>query len=324
MMKIDAVITWVDGDDPSHKTKRARYGSSEMFKADDVAGSTRFSSLGEIFWCVASLHRFAPWLNRIYIVTDEQDPGLEPFLNENFPDDRIPVEVVDHKTIFRGYEEYLPTFNSVSIETMTWRIPGLSEHYLELNDDMMLACPSLPSDFFAEDGRPVCYAVKYSRLWTSLTRRLKPKRNGKRKVTFKGLMMNAADLVCRHRYFLKIDHTPRALLKSFYEQWFSSHPDTLVRNIRCRFREADQFNPQVLQAQYLHLNGLNKVEPVKGNLFFFQSKSDGAYFEKKMRKLENSAVKFVCLNSLDQASHQERKCLESWIGKTLGLVLNKR
>ena len=97
----------------------------------------------------------------------------------------------------------------------------------------------------------------------------------------------------------------------------------MIRNIRHRFRDADQFNPQVLQAQYLHLNGLNKLEPVKGNLFFFQSKKNGAYFEKKMKRLEKSAVKFVCLNSLDQAAPQERKRLESWIGKTLGLVLNK-
>lgn len=76
-MKIDAVITWVDGDDPAHKAKRMKYASSEVLGAADKAADTRFSDLGEIFWCVASLNRFAPWLNRIYIVTDAQDPGLD-------------------------------------------------------------------------------------------------------------------------------------------------------------------------------------------------------------------------------------------------------
>ena len=60
----------------------------------------------------------------------------------------------------------------------------------------------------------------------------------------------------------------------------------------------------------------------------YENSGDGEHkfserFEKKMKRLEKSAVKFVCLNSLDQAAPQERKRLESWIGKTLGLVLNK-
>ena len=138
-MKIDAVITWVDGDDPRHKAKREQYGDRRIFAQDDVAGSTRYKSLGEIFYCIASLNRFAPWLNKIYIVTDEQNPMVEEFLHRHFPEGAIPMEIVDHKVIFRGYEEYLPTFNSISIESMTWRIPGLAEHYIEFNDDLILA-----------------------------------------------------------------------------------------------------------------------------------------------------------------------------------------
>ena len=134
---IDAVITWVDGNDKQHKAKRMKYGNSAMFKAEDVAGSTRFTSVGEIFYCVASIHRFAPWINKIYIVTDGQDPHVKSFIEKNFSR-QIPIEIVDHKTIFKGYEEFLPTFNSISIESLTWRIPGLSEHYIEFNDDFML------------------------------------------------------------------------------------------------------------------------------------------------------------------------------------------
>ena len=36
-MKIDAVITWVDGEDPEHKSKRLRYGPSSLFKVKDIA-----------------------------------------------------------------------------------------------------------------------------------------------------------------------------------------------------------------------------------------------------------------------------------------------
>mgnify|MGYP003302698541 CR=1 FL=1 len=152
---IDAVITWVDGKDPRHREKRMKYASAGQLKSDDKAGETRYADLGEIFWCVASLNRYAPWLNKIYIVTDEQDPGLDAFLERNFPEGYIPVEIVDHKVLFKGYEDCLPTFNSVSIESMTWRIPGLSDRFLEFNDDLMLLAPVAPEDFFLPDGTPV-------------------------------------------------------------------------------------------------------------------------------------------------------------------------
>ena len=67
MEKIDAVITWVDGDDPRHKAKRQAFTSPEMVAEEHIASSTRFSSLGEIFYCVASINRFAPWINKIYM-----------------------------------------------------------------------------------------------------------------------------------------------------------------------------------------------------------------------------------------------------------------
>ena len=79
-MKIDAVITWVDGKDPVHREKRAKYADSSMLRADDVAGDTRFVEVGELKWCVASINRYAPWINKIYIVTDSQDPHLEDFM----------------------------------------------------------------------------------------------------------------------------------------------------------------------------------------------------------------------------------------------------
>ena len=124
---IDAVITWVDGSDPRHAASMRKYGKAVSFKEDDVAGATRFASNGEVEWCVASIRKFAPFVRTIYIVTDNQDPHI--------PDGSIPVKIIDHKELFKGYEEFLPVFNSISIESMTWRIPGLAEHYIEFNDD---------------------------------------------------------------------------------------------------------------------------------------------------------------------------------------------
>lgn len=320
MMKVDAVITWVDGDDKAHRAKRFRYGSNEIFKEEDKAGDTRFSSLGEIFWCVASLNRFAPWLNKIYIVTDGQDPHLEDFLAENFPQGYIPVEIVDHKTIFRGYEQYLPTFNSISIETMTWRIPGLSDRFIELNDDMMLLAPVNPHDFFLEDGRSVWYADSYSMHWTRFTRMLK----GKGKVTFKGVMYNAAKLAGARWRFFKLNHAPRALQRGFYERLFTEFPELVTRNISHRFRNAVQFTPQEYQLMKLHYNGGCVVRPVRPYLFFVQPKKGRPeYLDEKLRRLEESKALFACFNSIDLAAPEQRVRLAKWIENRLDIAIRR-
>lgn len=320
-MNIDAVITWVDGDDPKHRAKRMKYGNRNIFESEDVAGNTRFNSLGEIFYCLASLNRFAPWLHKIFIVTDEQDPCVEPFLEEHFPEGYIPVEIVDHKTIFRGYEQYLPTFNSISIETMTWRIPGLSEHYIEFNDDLILSAPVAPEDFFLPNGKSVCYATPYNMQWTRFTRMLKPERNGRKQVTFKGNMYNAALIANRRFTFLKLVHTPKALHRSLYEQYFAEHEDMMIRNISHRFRHADQFTPQELQ--YLLLMNESRLE-MRRNVskihFFLQPKTRAGYIETKMQRLQKMRdCKFCCFNSLDKASENERMQILDWIKRRINL-----
>ena len=319
MEKIDAVITWVDGDDPRHKAKRQAFTSPEMVAEEHVASPTRFSSLGEIFYCVASINRFAPWINKIYIVTDEQNPSLEPFLEEHFPEGYIPIEIIDHKTIFRGYEEHLPTFNSISIESMTWRIPGLSDRFIEFNDDFILTAPVTPEDFFTNEG-VVCYATKECYLLTAFTRWFKRRKDGSQEVSFKGTMLNAAAQAGNKRYYLKIDHTPRGLLRTLYEEYFTTNPEALLRNISHRFRHAAQYNPQELQYIILYKQGLCDLRPVKGNLLYLKPKKGLEYIEKKLAKFSQSTTaRFGCFNSLDMACEEGRNKVVAWIKERISL-----
>lgn len=306
-MKIDAVITWVDGNDPKHRQKREKYGSAEISNKEDVGGDTRFSNLGEIYWCVVSLNKFAPWLNKIYIVTDEQDPKIETSIKEMFPDGCIPMEIVDHKIIFSGYEEYLPTFNSVAIETMTWRIPGLSDCFIEFNDDLMLAAPVSPEDFFVNGNIPVCYAKINILAVTRFTRMFKYRRDGSKKVTFKGSMINAAALVKSYGSYFGLIHTPKPLRRDFYERYFTEHPELILRNIRFRFRDPGQFTPQELQYLVLYKNGNCIHHDAKGLLFYLQPKKGCHYVAKKLARLHAmKRCKFLCFNSIDLASESDQ------------------
>lgn len=320
-MKIDAVITWVDGDDPSHRAKRMKYASSEVLGAADKASDTRFSDLGEIFWCVASLNRFAPWLNKIYIVTDGQNPGLDDFVRSHFPDGHIPMEIIDHKVIFRGFEQYLPVFNSISIETMTWRIPGLSDCFIEFNDDLMLLNQVSPDDFFTSDGKPICYGGWSSVLWDRFTRLFKSRTGGRKMVTTKGSHMNGAARAGACLRYLRPAHCQKALRRDFYENYFTDHQEELISNISYRFRDPDQFSPQVTQYMSLYKAGACVVRPVGKELFFLQPKTKKGYFDEKLRRLRGFDGHFACFNSIDLADDGQREELVRWIEKKLNVDL---
>jgi hypothetical protein len=67
--------------------------------------------------------------------------------------ERDNIRIVDHREIFRSYQQLLPTFNSFAIETMLWRIEGLADRILYFNDDMMLVGSVKPIDFFSNESK---------------------------------------------------------------------------------------------------------------------------------------------------------------------------
>jgi len=317
---IDVVITWVDGDDPAHRARRARFVRGDEAAHDDIAGETRFREAGEIAFCVASVLRFAPFVRKIFIVTDNQAPRLNGFIGANFPDNRTPIEIVDHTVIFRGYEQYLPTFNSLSIETMLWRIPGLAEHFVYMNDDFMIISPLAREDFFDSRGLPLCYADNYSTLWAETLRALKPRRHSHKPFGFKDSMLNALYVAGRQPHFPHIEHTPLPLRRSFFERFYTEHPEAMERNIRHRFRDASQFNPQSLFYTIAQRDGDCITVPTEGTFVYMKPKDKKKYVTEKLKRFDASAAaKFCCINSLDKASAEDRRAVSDWLCRRIRL-----
>ena len=144
---IDAVYTWVDGADPVWLERKARALGDNAWVAgvnEQTANHSRFASRDELRYSMRALHCFAPWVRRIFLVTDNQVPA---WLDTDHPH----VTVVSHREVF-GDTGKLPTFNSQAIESRLHRIPGLAEHFLYLNDDVFLGRPVAPTMFFTPGG----------------------------------------------------------------------------------------------------------------------------------------------------------------------------
>lgn len=319
----DAVIAWVDGDDLEHKKKKASFLTQKKeTQFNDVAGESRYKQTGEIFYCVASILRYAPWVRKIFIVTDAQNPHVDEFIAENFPNSNTPIEIVDHKVLFRGYEQYLPTFNSLAIATMLWRIPGLSDSFLYFNDDVFLAAPVEEKTWF-EGDKTYLYATKFSAKWAGFLRWAK--HLGKSHKTFghKDPMLNAATLMKSGHFYL-FPHAPVPMRRSWYEKFYEANPEILDSNIRHRFRHPSQFSSPTLF--YLGASSRRQLEvrSPRGLCCFLKPSATktGGYMARKIAEMDNNkTLLFGCINSMNEASKEEQQMFHQWISKRLQINL---
>ncbi len=143
-MKIDLVYLWVDGSDPLWREKRDSSLPAELRGDGESCGDGRFFDNDELRYSLRSVERYAPWINHIYIVTDNQHPE---WLDTNHEK----ITIVDHTQILPPHA--LPTFNSVAIELGVVNIAGLSEYFMVANDDTLFTREVRPSDFIRGDNR---------------------------------------------------------------------------------------------------------------------------------------------------------------------------
>lgn len=319
----DVVIAWVDGDDPAHKRKKASFLTPQKeLHFEDVAGEARYKSTGEIYYCVASILCYAPWVHKIYIVTDNQNPHVDEFVARNFPDNKIPIELIDHTALFRSYEQYLPTFNSLAISTMLWRIPGLSDRFLYFNDDVFLASPATEDMWFEGDSTSI-YADRFPAAWARLLRW--GKHLGKKHKVFghKDPMLNSADILKSNHFYL-FPHAPVPMRRTWYETFYANHPDLLDSNIRHRFREPSQFSAPTLFYISSHREGKLKVRSPKGTTCFFKPSMEKReeYMARKIAEADtNKKLKFGCINSLGETTEEAQQMFHAWISQQLNVKL---
>jgi hypothetical protein len=224
--EIDAVYLWVDGSDPKWLERKGEHSG----KSDSHGTSaSRFTSRNELYFSIATLLRNAPWINRIWLVTDGQTPDLGELADK--------VTIVDHREFIPA--EYLPTFNSHVITSHLHRIKGLAEHFLYLNDDILFGRPLLPTVWFDSVGRPI---VRYTR------------------TTLPGFSVDQPDVIHRARQQTvklaldaglrvstrSIQHGPHPMRKSVMQQMWKQFGPALEATSRNRFRTDEDVVPEWL------------------------------------------------------------------------------
>ena len=320
--QIDAVITWVDGSDPVLAEKRRKYLADPSLPG---AAATRFASNDEVLYCTLSILRFAPFFRKIWFVTDNQTPPVFDAVNRLFPDQAHKLGVVDHREIFAGYEEFLPTFNSSTISQMLHRIPGLAERFVYFNDDVFLTGP-IESGYFFDGEKPTIRGrwfrardqIKLAR--QSLRGMLSLTPRARRPFGGIPLQMNAARLAGSSSIFIA-KHVPHPLRRSVLIEFERSHRADFRRNLSFRFRDISQFAVEAL-ANHFEIERGNARILDRGNtdgyVYIDASRNGTRRILRRLARAGNPEThKFLCVQSLDQSDIDKQRLIVNWLDKQI-------
>lgn len=310
---IDAVITWVDGSSENHCRRRHRYMTQAHRPLHENAiNPHRWACNDEILYCLQSIENYAPWVRKIWIVVDDEMPSL-PGLSDSL---RAKIAFVFHREIFDEFAAVLPTFNSLAIESMIWRINGLSERFLYFNDDVFLTAPLLPTDVF-EGLSPVLRGkwVDYGDALRSPEARHDPTK------FHLYMQLNAARLLGfdETRLFSSA-HVVHPLRRSVLSQLFDQHREVFMSNIGHRFRDLSQFLPQ----------GLHNHACIAAHEADFSATEDYLHIKSGqglgccpsetlalLRRATDSVIKFLCVNDLPQLEQVVPEARD-WLSEAIG------
>jgi len=306
---VDIVIAWVDGNDPELQRKRLEFLESGGHKGADP---TRFENFEEIYFCLCSIKKNARWVRKIYIVTDQQVPRALALLEGEDQVFAAKIEVVDHKDIFGGFNEFLPTFNSISIGSMLWRIRGLSERFVYFNDDVILCSKTEVSDFFnfwepIYRGRWIGSWYEGFSFFKNLIWGLSGSSENSRRASFKDAQFLAAKKIAGRRGFFSMGHTPHSARVSTFEMMFAKYERLWRGNLVDRFRSFNQFSAFAAARNYDLRHG-HGVVTNDLSLVFLRGEADSeTRILEKCKLMESGRYLFGCLNGLDKLSEDTRE-----------------
>jgi hypothetical protein len=311
MRSIDAVITWVDGSEEEYKKKIEKHlTTSTNYKK-------QYLQANEIEYCVKSILKFAPFVRKIFIVTDSQKPsfsGLEDLIVSN------KVKVVDHKEIFKGYEKYLPTFNIRSIDAVLHRIEDLSEKFVYFNDDVFLINKICEEDWFVKNKAVLMgkWATSYSISPFKVLSGTIKKLFGLRP-SFNASQSKAANISGFKKEYFKSYHTARPQIKSLIKDFYNKNPETLIDQIKYKFRNSDQFMPYSLCWHILIKENRAIIKEAKELKEVKQTQNLNArQFISILEKLDYTKdVKYLNIQDLNYASKDVFMIFEEWMRKKL-------
>jgi len=295
---IDVVYTWVDDEDPDWRRERAAYLPKAQTAVD--ASMERYRSFDELRYSMRSLQMYLPFVNHVFLVTAGHVPS---WLDANYSK----LTVVTHSEIFLDPSD-LPTFNSHSIESQLHRIPGLSEHYLYVNDDVIFGKPQDPRTYFSGNGQSRFF-------WSTAP---VPQWAGSQSPLIDEIALNARDLLIEHfgvRVTNKFRHTAHPQIRSVLEEMEQRFPELWAQVAASRFRARTDVS---LAVSLFHHYSFATGRSLPGQLAYDYFSVDHR-LDQRLQNFRPNEVDSFCMNDVSddselwaKAQRTASRFLDSW------------
>ena len=299
--EIDLVYLWVDGSDPKWQAKRNAFiGKTEEKSTINCKG--RYADNDELKYSLRSIEMYAPWIRKIFIVTDNQVPK---WLNLSNPK----IRIIDHTEIMPA--ESLPCFNSAMIEHFIYKIPELSEKFLYANDDMFLNKAVNPDTFFTEDGLPIIrlinsklrdFFLKFKKLFLRIPIKY-----------YIETILHSSKLVEKKygvKYNGKPHHNIDAYLKSDCQHTENLFKDEIEKVLSNHIRKDNDIQRILYSYVAMAEKRCNQVFVTQKTSFRFHIQNHKHY-----AKLERYNPVFFCMNDSEYANDDDRKKVTEFLSK---------
>ena len=297
---IDLVYLWVDGNDPKWQAKRNAFLERKVENSLSSFNG-RYVNNDELKYSLRSVERYAPWIRKIFIVTDDQTPEWLDIENPK-------IKIIDHKEILPA--ESLPCFNSNVLEHFLYKISNLSEYFILSNDDTFFNKIVSPTTFFGKDGYPIIRLTRkpFRRFRWFLREQIFKKPH---KLYSKALF-NAAELVKQKFGF-------------FYNGLPHHNIDSYLKSDCIRVAE-QIFKNEIDHTKMNHIRNANDVQRIvysyvalaekRGHLRYVSNDESLHIHIQKDRhfeKLKKFNPTFFCMNDTEYADDNDRMKLKVWL-----------
>ncbi len=262
--KIDLILPYVDSTDKSWQELFNKY--KNMNNKKDAVSKNRFRGMGDFFrYFFRCIQYNMPWINNIYLIV-QSESQIPIWLNTN------KVKIVYHKDFIP--EQFLPTFNSGTIEMFIQNINSLEEHFIYANDDIFALKYMSRQDFFIDNYTIFNYLSdkdNHSNIWRKMCQ-------------------NNHDLIYNTNNaipYLRLDHEFRPYIKSKMLEVYNKYKINLFQSIS-QFRESKNLTIYLFSL-YLIKNNLQKNTHV--NALYLWSEANGKEISSRLAKGDS-----ICIN----------------------------
>ena len=302
-IKIDLVYLWVDDKDEEWQKKRRFWANKLGIVSSEENNDCRYSNNDELKYSLRSAQMYAPWINKIFIVTDGQVPK---WLDTNHPK----IRIVDHKEIMP--EDCLPCFNSAAIEACIDNIPDLSEYFLYANDDMFFASPVEP-EYFYNDEKPIVNLR--TRKWTE------PNNIYTQRILYTEDLFNKTFGKNPNLCMSDPSHCIDVYRKSSFKSCKNLFQEEFDKLIHRKFRCPNTIQRIIFSLFMIEKNqGVLKLNPPIAEQEFY-SNIDNLYLKLESKYsiedvIKKFAPKLLCINDTEDTRDEDRRKLKTILANT--------